>query len=137
MISDRIAGIELSRRYYRDAVRPIVLDVDGPRHSGARLDGGFEIIGFDDETSRDHSWGPRLQLCLPEDAPRELEKELDGALRERLPAAFLGYSTHFIDVDDSGSRVMADPDGGPIDHHRDNHSLGFCRATPDWARPTI
>lgn len=42
---------------------------------------------------------------------------MDGVLRGRLPAAFLSYSTHFIDADDSGSRVMANPNGGPIDHY--------------------
>lgn len=72
MTSDRIAGIGLSRRCYREAVRPIALYVAGPMHSAARFDVGSEVIGFDDETSRDHSWGPRLQLFLSEDAPREL-----------------------------------------------------------------
>ena len=60
-----IPGMELSRRFYWEAVRP-VLDrlCPGVAHSAALIGSGSETLGFDDEMSRDHNWGPRLQLFL-------------------------------------------------------------------------
>ena len=110
------SGTELARLFYREAVGPITADIVGPQHAAARLDGGSEVLGFDDETSRDHSWGPRLQLFLPDDTSANQVDKLNTALRERLPSNFEGFSTHFPDTDDDGSRLVAIPDRGPIDH---------------------
>ena len=55
-----VSGADLSRLFYEEAVRPLVLGIAGVRHSAARIDDGSEVLGFDDETSRDHSWGPRV-----------------------------------------------------------------------------
>ena len=56
-------GLELSRRFYFEAVRPI-LERDFPEveYAAALIGHGSEILGFDDERSRDHEWGPRVQL---------------------------------------------------------------------------
>src|SRR4051794_37224036 len=62
---DFIPGLELSRRFYTEAVRP-VLDAAIPAlaHSAARIGSGSEVLGFDTPRSADHEWGPRLQLFL-------------------------------------------------------------------------
>jgi hypothetical protein len=112
-----VSGMELARLFYRDAVGPIIHDVVGADHGAGMLDAGSEVIGFDDETSRDHSWGPRLQIFLPEAVSQDLADQLDNALRDRLPAAFQGLSTHFQDSDDGGSRLRAISEGGPVDHY--------------------
>lgn len=54
-------GLELSRRFYREAVRPI-LDAEFPGlvHSAARIGGGSEVLALDTRRSADHEWGPRL-----------------------------------------------------------------------------
>jgi hypothetical protein len=43
-----IPGLEFARRFYWEAVRPI-LDIDFPdlRHSAALIDTGSEVLGFD------------------------------------------------------------------------------------------
>ena len=52
-----IPGLELSRRFYIEAVRPI-LDKYFPSlpHAAALLGYGSEVLGFDDEVSTDHNW---------------------------------------------------------------------------------
>ncbi|MGM1065773.1 hypothetical protein [Saccharothrix sp. Mg75] len=69
-----LPGLELSRRFYREAVEPLVREHFGEvPHSAARIGPGSEVLGFDTERSADHERGPRLQLFLdPDDrrAPR-------------------------------------------------------------------
>lgn len=50
-----IPGIELSRRFYTEAVRP-VLDRHWPGlpHAAALVGSGSEALGYDDATSTDH-----------------------------------------------------------------------------------
>jgi hypothetical protein len=114
-VTELVKGADLSRLFYTDVVRPIVLDVVGDAHSAAMIDYGSEILGFDDEMSKDHSWGPRLQVFLPEDTDKKLFDELDLALRARLPLEFMGYSTSFI-IDDEGVRISSAGNEGQVDH---------------------
>ncbi|NIV28224.1 MAG: hypothetical protein GWN58_01560, partial [Anaerolineae bacterium] len=62
---DFVPGLELAGLYYREAVRPI-LQAHYPDlvHSAGLIGPGSEVLGFDDETSTDHSWGPRAVLFL-------------------------------------------------------------------------
>jgi hypothetical protein len=52
-------GIEIARRYYLDEVAP---GLAGTRHAAALLGSGSEVLGFDDEVSTDHDFGPRVQI---------------------------------------------------------------------------
>lgn len=63
-------GLDLSRRFYVDTVRP-VLDARFPGlpHTAARIGPGSEVQGFDTERSTDHDWGPRLLLFVQEPRP--------------------------------------------------------------------
>ncbi|MGW2049863.1 DUF4037 domain-containing protein [Streptomyces sp. NPDC001858] len=112
-----IPGLELSRRFYFEAVRPLLDEaVPGVAHSAARLGSGSEVLGFDTARSADHEWGPRLQLFLhPQDVTRHGVK-ITALLGERLPKTFLGYPTHFAGTGEAGIRVMQATDG-PV-HHR-------------------
>ncbi len=111
-----IPGIELSRAYYREAVRPI-LDGRFPdlAHSAAMLGPGSEVQGFDTARSRDHNWGPRVDLYL-----RAADREAHGdailaALSAALPRTFRGYGTHFeAAADEPGTILAADPGDGPL-----------------------
>ena len=110
-------GTELARHFHAEVIRPLIKDVVGDNYSAARIDGGSEVLGFDDETSQDHSWGPRLQLFLPEDSGPDLADKLDATLRQRLPSEFLGYSTSFApDIVGDGSYVASESVASDVDH---------------------
>lgn len=86
-----VPGLELSRLYYGEAVRP-VLDATFPGlpHSAALLGRGSEVLGFDDEMSTDHDWKARVLLFLAEDDERVSE-----VLRRDLPSTFRDHPTDF------------------------------------------
>jgi Domain of unknown function (DUF4037) len=106
-----LPGLELSRRFYREAVLPVVRARFGDiPHAAARIGAGSEVLGFDTERSADHEWGPRLQLFVDGSPP------IARALSEDLPKTFLGHPTHFEPTDDPRVRSMALTDG-PV-HHR-------------------
>ncbi|PIP01224.1 DUF4037 domain-containing protein [Pleomorphomonas carboxyditropha] len=84
-------GIELSRLFYRDVVRPW-LNKAFPdlRHDAGIFGYGSELLGFDDDISRDHNWGPRVQLVIrPADFPAHAAAIVDGFDAVK-PASFLG-----------------------------------------------
>lgn len=112
-----IPGLELSRRFYFEAVRPLLDEAaPGVVHSAARMGSGSEVLGFDTARSADHEWGPRLQIFLdPQEVTRRGER-ITALLRERLPKTFHGYPTHFASTGEAGIGVMQATDG-PV-HHR-------------------
>jgi hypothetical protein len=57
-----MSGLELSRRFYERVVGPLL---GGRPHAAALLGHGSEVLGYDDDVSPDHDFGPRLQLFLP------------------------------------------------------------------------
>ncbi|NUT49484.1 MAG: DUF4037 domain-containing protein, partial [Saccharothrix sp.] len=114
-----IPGVELSRRLYRDAVRPLLDDhYPGLAHTAALIGHGSEVLGFDTVRSTDHDWGPRLHLFLHDDDLDEHGAGVSGLLAERLPATIAGYPTNLPPVDGGrGTRHMRPVDGSlPIRH---------------------
>ncbi|MFF4274044.1 DUF4037 domain-containing protein [Streptomyces sp. NPDC001536] len=112
-----IPGLELSRRFYLEAVGPL-LDQAAPgvTYSAARMGSGSEVLGFDTARSADHEWGPRLQIFLtPQEATRHGER-ITALLSERLPKTFHGYPTHFASTGEAGIGVMRATER-PV-HHR-------------------
>lgn len=87
-------GAELARGYWADVVSPLVR-ARWPRLplAAARLRAGSEVLGFDDGTSRDHDWGPRLTLCTDEGVG--VHGELECHLERHLPATYRGLPTWF------------------------------------------
>jgi hypothetical protein len=110
-----MSGIALSRRFYEDAVRPVL---GGRRHAAALLGEGSEVLGFDDGVSTDHDFGPRLQVFLPagaappswEDLPRVFEGH------PTVYAATGGEASHHVEVSTAGAfftrRLGRDPAAG-------------------------
>lgn len=109
-------GKELCAAFYEEAVLPILReDFPGMPHAAGLLGYGSDVLGYDDEVSTDHMWGPRLYLFLRgEDLGRK--EAVLGRLGERLPYTFRGYSVHFSDPDpnDNGVRHPVFIHEGPV-----------------------
>jgi hypothetical protein len=111
-----VPGLDLAERFYREAVRPALADAfPGLPHSAALIGYGSEVLGYDTARSTDHEWGPRCLLLLA-DVDAELVGPVAAALAERLPATFLGFSTHFPLPEAAGERLPAAHAGGPVAH---------------------
>jgi Domain of unknown function (DUF4037) len=104
-------GLDLARRFYDGAIAPIVTCALGPGAdvAAALIGPGSEVLGFDNERSRDHDWGPRCQLFLG-GAALERREALETALTDGLPADFDGFPTGFSATDGRDNRGAA---GGP------------------------
>ena len=114
---DFIPGLELSRLFYEEAVKPL-LDTDFPalRYDAALIGFGSEVLGFDTAMSRDHSWGPRLRLFLSADDLPRYGAAVDQALRRGLPYSFRGYPTSFAPIPGEASRQLVERSAGEVDH---------------------
>ncbi|HEX8643569.1 MAG TPA: DUF4037 domain-containing protein [Allosphingosinicella sp.] len=93
-------GLALARRFFQDAVEPALERlVPGLAYGAALVGDGSEVLGFDDEISCDHDWGPRVLLFLAEvDFERHAAAILTG-LERALPATLGGWPTAFPDQD--------------------------------------
>jgi hypothetical protein len=121
-----LKGLELSRRFYFEAVRPILErqfpDFD---HAAALIGYGSDVLGFDDEMSQDHEWGPRVLLFSHE---VDSATEIYDLLARELPTSFRGFSTHFGPTDEPGTTHLTAVDVGPIAHRVQVFSLdGYLR----------
>ena len=110
-------GLILSRRFFEEAVRPI-LAARFPRleYAAALIGPGSEVLGFDTPISTDHHWGPRVMLFLSVEDLNALRANIDESLSRELPYSFLGYSTNFGPPDEIGVRLLQPVDDGPVAH---------------------
>ncbi|NUR73092.1 MAG: DUF4037 domain-containing protein [Hamadaea sp.] len=88
-------GIDLSRSFAADVVEPLLRQhfPDLP-YATARLGSGSDVLGLDDETSRDHDWGCRLTLLLPA-AEQDRVEAVRAFLEQELPEAYAGHPVRF------------------------------------------
>lgn len=89
-----VPGLELSERLYFDIVQPL-LNEFYPKltYTACRLGYGSDVLGLDTEQSRDHDWGPKLDIFL--DSKEKID-ELDQFFNEKLRGKMVsGYSTQF------------------------------------------
>ncbi len=88
-------GIELSRRFYQEVVRPVlVAEFPELSYTAGLIGPGSEVLGLDTERSTDHDWGPRLLIFLGDDQAGRAEA-IKEAVGDRLPETFRGYPTIF------------------------------------------
>lgn len=129
-----IKGIELSRTFFHEAVKPI-LDQHFPelRYSAALIGNGSEVLGYDTEMSTDHHWGPRVMLFLSDDDKAKYGGSISQVLSENLPYTFRGYSTHFgnpIHGDgDNGTQLLETITEGLINHRVSCDTIDDCMTT--------
>ncbi len=112
-----IPGLELSRRFYAELVRP-VLDghFPGLPHAAALIGYGSEVLGFDTEMSMDHAWCPRVLIFLREEEAF-LTEPIKTILGRELPREFLGFPLDTVAVEgEPGVFQMKPKDNGPVEH---------------------
>lgn len=85
-------GVEVARRFWLNWGRPwlserypALLD-----RIGVGLFSGSEVLGADDALSRDHGWGPRLEIFRGGDDGIPANDALEGALRAAAPSTWEG-----------------------------------------------
>jgi hypothetical protein len=125
-----VSGAALSRLYYDEVVGPaIAARWPGLPHAAGRLGSGSEVLGFDDDMSRDHDFGLRVNLLVPPGVTRQIEAHLDAVL----PDAFDGYPTRFATTWDPQvrHRVQVD-DVRTFVASRTGISVAEPLSVPDW-----
>lgn len=55
---------------------------------------GSDVLGLDDEISRDHHWGPRANVLFLREDAGQLKRRLNATFEEKLPKEFRGYEVH-------------------------------------------
>ncbi len=87
-------GLVLAEKYCKETVAPafkakfpglydqMAFGLAGP---------GSECYGYDDEISRDHDWGPKVCIWIPEGLFQERGEELQG-LYDSLPGECCGFN---------------------------------------------
>ncbi|QUQ67334.1 DUF4037 domain-containing protein [Kutzneria sp. CA-103260] len=58
-----MTGLKESREHYESELAP---KLQGIPHAAARIGHGSEVVGFDTDRSRDHDWGPFVQIFVPD-----------------------------------------------------------------------
>jgi hypothetical protein len=116
-----VNGIELSRRHYQTDVAP---GLAGVRHAAALLGNGSEVLGFDDEVSTDHDFGPRVQIFFPD------RDTVASFFRDRLafdPGAGVGVADWLL----TPTQILASLTRGAVFHDPDGE-LARYRAALAW-----
>lgn len=105
-----VTGLELARTYFTDVIAPILSTrfPDLPFAAG-RLGTGSDVIGLDDAMSRDHDWGLRLSLFVPDGAVEEVAAGIERAL----PESFRGHPTRFAFTGETQARHHVDVSSVP------------------------
>ncbi len=104
--SKQIKGLKLCEGFFNDCAKAI-LDENFPelRYSAGLIGYGSDVLGYDDDVSTDHMWGPRFYLFLSKE---ELSKKNDilSVLSENLPYTYKGYSVNFTEPDPNDCGVQ-------------------------------
>ncbi len=112
-----IPGIELSRRFYHEVVRPLLdQHYPGLPHVAGRIGWGSDVLGLDTAMSTDHDWGPTVQLLLCDEDADQAEP-IREMLRHHLPHTFCGYPVDAEPVPhEDGTTVPKIVPEGPVSH---------------------
>jgi hypothetical protein len=89
-------GLELSSAFYREAVEPILRrNFPDLAHAAARIGSGSDVLGFDDQRSTDHFWGPLLNIFLSDKDLDACGEQIKRVLADELPFEVHGFPTNF------------------------------------------
>lgn len=101
-----IKGLELCEGFFNECAKPVI-DKYFPnlQYSAGLIGYGSDVLGYDDEVSRDHMWGPRFYMFLGE---KDINKkdEIFKKFAESLPYEYMGYSVNFTEPDPNDCGVQ-------------------------------
>lgn len=105
-MSNFIQGLPLCEGFFFDEAKPL-LDryFPGLPYAAGLIGYGSDVLGYDDEISRDHMWGPRFYLFLrQEDMPRK--EAVFRMFSEHLPYQYKEFSVNFTAPDPGDNGVQ-------------------------------
>lgn len=88
-----MTGLEIARDFFFSWGRPF-LDAQFPDLAGRIAAGrllGSDVLGGDDEISRDHDWGPQFDLYLSANDYAAFGEQLSRAMNQAAPNPWKGY----------------------------------------------
>ena len=91
-------GIELSQRFFGDYVHPLLtaeFAVSLPDISVGVIGDGSEVLGFDDEFSRDHNFCPRVVVLIEDEQFKLVGEKVRQRLLDMAPAEYRGYKLQY------------------------------------------
>lgn len=113
-----VSGLDLSRRFFREIVHPLLATTfPNLRYAAALLGPGSEVLGFDTEMSVDHDWGPRLFIFLREEDAIQGDA-IGNLLSQQLPERFADFPVSLPTPLEPRTRIerMIRPLAGPVKH---------------------
>lgn len=90
---ENIKGMELSKKYFEEVYSPALKNRFPHlynRMAFGLVGEGSECLGYDDEISRDHDFGPSCCIWLNDEDYKKYSKEIDEFLNT-LPKEFMGF----------------------------------------------
>ena len=90
-----MTGLELCRKYYEEIGRPMLSEKFSeylPRIAAGLVGEGSDCLGFDDEISRDHDFGPGFCIWLCKEDYDKIGTQMQEAYTA-LPKEFMGFTT--------------------------------------------
>jgi len=112
MDSNKIKGLELSKRYFEEIYLPVIKsefpEVFEKMATGLAGEGS-ECFGFDDEISQDHDFGPSCCIWLSSEDYEKYGLNLQKRLNE-LPKEFLGFKALNVSEFGDGRRGVLNMD---------------------------
>ena len=101
-----IKGLDLCESFFNECAKPII-DKFFPnlQYTAGLIGYGSDVLGYDDEVSRDHMWGPRFYMFLRKN---DIDKkdEIFNKFAENLPYIYMGYSVNFTEPDPNDCGVQ-------------------------------
>ncbi|CAF0795229.1 unnamed protein product [Didymodactylos carnosus] len=103
-----IKGLLLCEEFFKQIIHPL-LNKHFPtlQYAACRIGSGSDVLGYDTEISRDHDWGPKLELLLNDETFAIYNQQLDECFQQNLNGTICGYSMKFYPyIEDSGTTVF-------------------------------